>query len=65
MKEVRLGEKNIISAAKAFLIITKLKRTCCREIYTLKQWWEISGPQATCGPPERFQWPAEAFMKNV
>ena len=26
--------------------------------------WAVSGPRATCGPPQRFQWPAEAFRKN-
>ena len=30
----------------------------------LAQGWAISGPRATCGPPQRFQWPAEAFRKN-
>jgi len=30
----------------------------------LRQGWAISGPRATCGPPQRFQWPAEAFRKN-
>jgi len=24
-----------------------------------------SGPRAKCGPPQRFQWPAEAFRKYV
>jgi len=31
----------------------------------LTQGWAISGPWATCGPPQRFQWPAEAFLKNI
>jgi len=31
--------------------------------YDLAQGWAISGPLATCGPPQRFQWPAEAFGK--
>jgi len=29
----------------------------------LSQWWAISRPRATCGPPQRFQWPAEAYIK--
>ena len=24
-----------------------------------------TGPRAVCGPPQRFQWPAEAFRKNL
>jgi len=28
------------------------------------QGWANSGPRATCGPPQRFQWPAEAFKKT-
>jgi len=24
-----------------------------------------TGPRATCGPPQCFQWPAEAFRKNL
>jgi len=30
----------------------------------LQQGWAISGPRAPCGPPQRFQWPAEAFKKK-
>jgi len=30
----------------------------------LGQGWAISGPRATCGLPQRFQWPVEAFRKN-
>jgi len=26
--------------------------------------WAISGPWATCGSPQCFQWPAEAFRNN-
>jgi len=33
--------------------------------YHLAQGWAISGPRATCGPPQRFQWPAKAFRKNL
>jgi len=29
----------------------------------LYQWWANSGPRAKWGPPQRFQWPAEAFAK--
>jgi len=29
----------------------------------LIQGWAISGPRATCGPPQRFQWPTEEFGK--
>jgi len=32
--------------------------------FTLTQEWAVSGPRATCDPPQRFQWPAEAFRKN-
>jgi len=32
-------------------------------VNTLHQRWENSGPQATCGPPQRFQWPIETFRK--
>jgi len=31
--------------------------------YDLGQGWANSGPRAKCGPPQRFEWPAEAFMK--
>ena len=31
----------------------------------LEQGWEISGPRAKCGPTRRFQWPAEAFRKDL
>jgi len=27
------------------------------------QGWANSGPRAKCGPPQRFQWQAEAFSK--
>ena len=30
---------------------------------SLEQVWAISGPRATCGPPQRFQWHAEALRK--
>jgi len=30
----------------------------------IEQGWAISGSRATCGPPQRFQWPAEAFRNN-
>ena len=33
-------------------------------IDALYQGWAISGPRATCGPPQRFQWPVEAFRKD-
>ena len=28
-------------------------------------WISVVQLQATCGPSQRFQWPAEAFMKNI
>ena len=31
----------------------------------LTQGWANSGPRAKCGPPQRFQWPAEGFRKYV
>jgi len=31
----------------------------------LEQGWAISGLRATCGLLQRFQWPAEAFRKNL
>jgi len=31
----------------------------------LEQGWANSGPRAKCGPPQRFEWPAEAFRKYV
>ena len=31
----------------------------------LEQGWANSGPRAKCGPPQRFQWPAQAFRKIV
>ena len=31
----------------------------------LDQGWTNSGPRAECGPPQRFQWPAEALRKYV
>jgi len=33
------------------------------EAYTVVQGWANSGPRVKCGPPQRFQWPAEAFGK--
>ena len=33
--------------------------------YRVEQGWAISGPRATCVPPQRFLWPAEAFRKNL
>jgi len=33
--------------------------------YNLLQWGLTTGARATCGPPQRFQWPAEAFKKNL
>ena len=33
--------------------------------YTLEQGWENSGPQAKCGSPQCFEWPAEAFRKYL
>jgi len=32
---------------------------------SLAQVWANSGPRAKCGPPQRLQWPAEAFTKNL
>jgi len=31
----------------------------------LEQRWANNGARAECGPPQRFQWPAEAFTKYV
>jgi len=31
----------------------------------LNQGWAISGVWAKCGPPRRFQWPAEALRKDL
>ena len=31
----------------------------------LNQGWGISGPRATSGPPQRFQWQTEAFRKKL
>jgi len=31
----------------------------------LVQGWTISSPQATCGPPQHFQWSTEAFRKYL
>jgi len=31
----------------------------------LHQGWAISDPQAKCGLPRRFPWPAAAFRKNL
>jgi len=33
------------------------------KIISLRQGWAISGPRATCGPLQSFQWSAEAFRK--
>jgi len=33
--------------------------------YTVKECVLTTGPRAVCGPPQRFQWPAEAFRKNL
>jgi len=30
----------------------------------VNQGWAINGPRATCGSPQSFQWPAEAFRNN-
>jgi len=32
--------------------------------FALRQRWAISGPRATCGPPQRFQRPEKEFRKN-
>jgi len=34
-------------------------------LYPIGQGWENSGPRAKYGPPQRFQWPAEAFSEYV
>jgi len=31
----------------------------------LTQGRPTTGPRATCDPPQRFQWPAEDFRKNI
>jgi len=31
---------------------------------SITQQWAISGPRATCGSPQRFQWPAEAIREK-
>jgi len=31
----------------------------------LRSGWANSGPRAKCGPPQRFQWLAQAFTKIV
>ena len=33
--------------------------------FLLGRGWAISGPRATCGPPQHFQWHHEAFKKNL
>jgi len=35
-----------------------------KQVVDLSQEWAISGSRATCGPPQRFQWHAEAIRKN-
>ena len=43
-----------------------LKNAACFVIlHVLWQGWAISGPRATCGQSQRFQWPAKAFRKNL
>jgi len=37
----------------------------CLGTIALAQGWANSGPRAKCGPPQRFQKPAEAFRKYV
>jgi len=32
---------------------------------SVEQGWAHSGPRATYGPPQRFQWPAETLRKNL
>jgi len=32
-------------------------------VFALLQCGPITGPRAACGPPLRFQWPAEEFRK--
>jgi len=33
--------------------------------YTVEECVLTTGPRAACGPPQRFQWHAEAFRKNL
>jgi len=40
-----------------------LKEDCISVVW-LRQCGPTTDPRATCGPPQRFQWPAEAFRKN-
>jgi len=35
------------------------------DVSAIEQWWAISIPRATCGPPQHFHWPANAFRKNL
>jgi len=35
------------------------------DCFDVRQGWAISGPRVTCGLPQRFQWPANAFRKNL
>jgi len=37
------------------------RKLCC---HFLVQCGYTTDPRAACGPPQRFQWPAEPFRKN-
>jgi len=44
-------------------VSSKLHHLVLNRLLILGQEWANSGPRAKFGPPQRFQWPAEAFTK--
>ena len=57
-----------VKALVTSLYLFTVKTVCLHgesEMDGLSQGWAISGPRATCGLPQRFQWPEDAFSKNL
>ena len=42
---------------------TTITSSCQQLLVLQSRGWANSGPLASCGPPQHFQWPAEAFKK--
>jgi len=47
-----------------FRLLSSILKTRPDEVIPTQR-WANSGPRDKCGPPQRFKWPAEAFMKNL
>jgi len=49
----------------AVLMPKKLQVIKKMKLNDLVQCGPTTGPRDACGPPQRYQWPAEAFRKNI